>query len=229
MSAAAKTRAAIGILLVDDHAVIRSALRMLIDNHPNLVAVGEARNSKEALELAEREQPEVILLDLCLGDENGIDLIPQLLTIADASKIIVLTGVQDEEMHRSAIREGAMGVVSKEASAEFLLKAIDRVHAGELWLNRQSTASLVSELRRERAPRDMQPEPEIPSPLTDRELEVLSLVGEGLKNRQIADRLCISEATVRHHLTAILRKVGASDRVELLIYAYRNNLVSVRK
>jgi len=109
------------------------------------------------------------------------------------------------------------------------MKAIDRVNAGELWLNRYSTASLVSELRRANEPQKPEPEPDVTAQLTSREREVITLVGEGIKNKQIAGRLCISETTVRHHLTSILRKLNVSDRLELLIFAYRNSLVTIQK
>jgi DNA-binding NarL/FixJ family response regulator len=223
------SRPTIGILLVDDHAVVRAALRLLIEKQPGMVVVGEASNKAEALAIASREQPELILLDLCLGEENGIDFIPELLAIAEETKIIILTGVRDPEEHKRAIRLGAMGVVNKEASANLLIKAIDRVYAGELWLDRHSTANLVSGLRRDLQTPKPATEQDTTAQLTSREREVICLVGEGLKNKQIADRLCISEATVRHHLTSILRKLEVSDRLELLIFAYQNNLVSIKR
>lgn len=223
------SRGSIGILIVDDHTVVCSALRVLIEKHPNWIVVGEAGNGADAVALAAKEQPEIILLDLCLGDENGIDLIPTLLKAASEARIILLTAVRDEEEFRRAVRLGAMGVVGKGAPAEMLIKAIDRVNAGELWLNRQMTATLVTELRQIKPSPLRAPAPEPVDQLTGREREVITLIGEGLKNKQIADRLYISETTVRHHLTSILKKLDLSDRVELLIYAYRHNLVTVQK
>jgi len=224
---AEKSEKTIGVLLVDDHAVVSAALHVWIDRLPSMMVIGEARNSTEALAIATREQPEVILLDMCLGAENGVDLIPDFLAVSPDSHILVLTGVDDEEQYRRAIRQGAMGVVKKESSPEMLIKAIGCVHAGELWLNRHTTAALVKEMRQDSNGKSDQPEDDKTAQLTSRELEVIALVGEGLKNKQIAGRLCISETTVRHHLTAILRKLAVSDRMELLIYAYRNNLVNV--
>ncbi len=213
---------------MDDHTVVRAALRMLIENQSGMVVVGEAANKAEAVPIAARELPDIILLDLCLGDESGVDLIPALLAASEESGIIILTGVHDPAEHQRAMRQGAMGVVHKEASAVMLIKAIHRVHAGELWLDRGMTAKLVSRMRRDLE--NPTPAAAVPAstPLTARELEVVSLVGEGLRNKQIADRLSISEATVRHHLTSILRKLEVSDRLELLIYAYQNNLVSIK-
>ncbi len=223
------SRDSIGILIVDDHAVVCSALRALIEKHPNRIVVGEAGNAADAVALAAKEQPEIILLDLCLGDENGVDLIPDLLKASSESRIILLTAVQDEDEFRRAVRQGALGVVGKGAPAEMLIKAIDRVNAGELWLNRQMTATVVTELRRAKSPPGRVIEPEPAARLTGREREVITLIGEGLKNKQIADRLCISETTVRHHLTSILKKLDLSDRVELLIFAYRHNMVTVQR
>jgi len=219
----------IGVLLIDDHAVIRSALRFLIEKQPGMVVVGEAGTKAEALPIAAREQPEIIVLDLCLGEESGLDLIPELMGAAEDAKIIILTGISDPAEHQRAIRLGAMGVVRKETSAEMLLKAIRRVNEGELWLDRHMTANLVVGLRRDlqapKAPADA----DKASQLTGREREIVELIGEGLKNKQIADRLCISEATVRHHLTSILRKMEVADRMELLIFAYQHNLLSVKR
>ena len=224
-----KSHPVIGVLIVDDHLVVRTALRALLEKQPGMVVVGEASTKGEAVALASREQPEIVVLDLCLKEENGLDLIPELLAAAEESKIIILTGVTDPEEHQRAIRRGAMGVVSKEVSADLLIKAIERVHAGELWLNRHMTATLVKELRRERDSARSVPEEDATTQLTSREREIIGLIGEGLKNKQIAGRLCISEATVRHHLTSILRKVEVSDRLELLIFAYRHNLVTMER
>jgi two-component system, NarL family, nitrate/nitrite response regulator NarL len=219
----------IGILIVEDHEVVRLGLRHLIDRQPHMKIIGEAINTADALVIAAREQPEIIILDICLGQENGADIIPELLSIAGESRIIVLTGVQDEEALRRASRLGAMGVIAKNAPADMLIKAIDRVHAGELWLNRRLTAALVAELRRPGGEPESNGELALIAQLSNRERDIVNLIGEGLKNKQIADRLCISETTVRHHITSILGKLGVSDRLELLIFAYRNNLVTIKR
>lgn len=225
----AGTRQMIGILIVDDHEVVRVGLRHLIEKKPHMKIVGEAWNRADALKIATREQPEIILLDLCLGAENGADAIPELLSVSEESRIIVLTAVQDEEELRRVSRLGAAGVIAKDAPTDMVIKAIDRVHAGELWLNRRLTAALVAELRRPGQESLSSDEGKMIAQLSDREKEVISLIGEGLKNKQIADRLFISETTVRHHITSILKKLQVSDRLELLIFAYKNNLVSIKR
>jgi DNA-binding NarL/FixJ family response regulator len=218
-------RSIIGILLVDDHEVVRVGLRHLIDKQPHMKIVGEASNSADAIAIATKEKPEIIILDLCLGTDNGNDIIPELMRVSEEPRIIVLTAVQDEEELRRASRLGAMGVIAKDTPTHLVLKAIDRVYAGELWLNRRLTAALVAELRRPGEDPNSSGEVKMIALLTDREKEVIALVGEGLKNKQIADRLFISETTVRHHITSILKKLQVSDRLELLIFAYRYGLV----
>jgi len=222
------TRRIIGILIVDDHEVVRVGLRHLIEKQPHMKIVGEACNPADALKIASREQPEIVILDLCLGAESGADIIPELIRVSEESRVIVLTAVQDEEELRRASRMGAMGVISKDTPMDMVIRAIDRVHSGELWLNRRLTAALVSELRRPGEEQHSNAEGKLIALLTDREKDVVSLIGEGLKNKQIADRLFISETTVRHHITSILKKLQVSDRLELLIFAYRNNLVAIR-
>src|SRR5262245_19128884 len=124
----------IHVLLIEDHAVVRAGLRLLLESRPGLVVVGEAANHADALALTAREQPDIILLDLALGGESGLDLLPRLLAAAGGVRVLILTGVGDVEEHRQAIRRGAMGLVLKEQAPEVLLKAIEKVHAGEIWL-----------------------------------------------------------------------------------------------
>jgi two-component system nitrate/nitrite response regulator NarL len=217
---------AIRILIIDDHAVIRAALRMLLESQPGVVVVGEGAGSEEALAAATREQPDIILLDLDLGEVNGLDLLPQLHTAAPGSHVVVLTGVRDVEMHHRAVRLGAVGLVRKEKAADVLLKAIAKVYAGEVWLDRLLIANVLSEITRPTS-QSLDPEDIKIKTLTVREREIIKLIGQGSKNQAIADRLCISEATVRHHLTSIFGKLGVGDRLELAIYAYRHGLARV--
>jgi DNA-binding NarL/FixJ family response regulator len=229
MTKAAVAHHTIGILIVDDHEVVRLGLRHMIEKHAHMEIVGEATNQADALDIASREKPEIIILDICLGIENGNDIIPELLHVSEESRIIVLTGVQDEEELRRASRLGAMGVITKDTPANMLIKAIERVNMGELWLNRKLTAALVAELRRPGEGPNGNGEQKMISQLSNRERDIIALIGEGLKNKQIAARLYISETTVRHHITSILGKLKVSDRLELLIFAYRNNLVAIRR
>ena len=214
----------IRILLIDDHVIVRAGLRMLIENHGGMIVVGEAGTRIDALAIATREQPDIVLLDLDMGAESGLDFMPHLLAGAPNARIVILTGVRDPDAHRRAVRLGAIGLVFKEKATEVLIKAIEKVHAGEVWLDRALTASVLSELSHAGARGNVDPEAQKISFLTERELEVVGLVCEGLKNKQIGDRLFISELTVRNHLTSILSKLGLTDRFELALYAYRHHL-----
>ncbi len=150
-------------------------------------------------------------------------MIRELRTAAAGARILILTGLRDSESLRRAVRLGASGIVQKEAAAEVLLMAIERVRAGEVWLDRSITASLIAEISQGGENRQ-DPEAARIGSLSAREREVITLIGEGLSNKRIAERLSISEITVRHHLTSIFAKLEVSDRLELLVYAYRNKL-----
>jgi two-component system, NarL family, nitrate/nitrite response regulator NarL len=219
---ASRTSSAIRILLVDDHAVVRAGLRMIIQSRAGMMIVGEAGNRDDALALAASEHPGIILLDLDLGGDSGMALIADLIAAAGEARIIILTGLRDPEAHRQAVLLGAMGIVKKEKAAEVLISAIERVHAGEAWLDPSLMAGVLTEMTRSAKGRKTDPEADKIAALTNREREVIALVGEGIKSKEIAGRLFISETTVRHHLTSIFDKLGVADRVELLIYAYRH-------
>ncbi len=216
----------IKILLVDDHVVVRTALRALIESQESLTMVGEAGNRKEALEIAEREKPNVVLLDLDLGGENGLDLIADLQNVANEARIVVLTGVRDQQVHQQAVSLGALGIVQKERAFDVLVGAIERVNAGEAWLDPTLMAKVLSQMSSAGKPKKIDHEEAKIATLTEREREVLTLIGQGLKNKEIADKLFISEWTVRHHITSIFSKLEVSDRVELILFAYKKGLAS---
>jgi two-component system, NarL family, nitrate/nitrite response regulator NarL len=211
----------IRVLIVDDHLLVRTGLRMLIDNETNMEVVGQAANRAEALAAAKTARPNLILLDIDLGGEDGLDFLPELHEAVPDSRVLVLTGLRDIEAHRRAARLGAAGLVLKEHAADVLLRAINKVHAGELWLDRAMLGSLLREATQE-AKAD--PDTVKIATLTPREREVVTLVSEGLKNRDIGARLFISETTVTHHLTSIYAKLDVSDRLELVIFAFANKL-----
>jgi two-component system nitrate/nitrite response regulator NarL len=228
VSAQTKPIGPIHVLIADNHVVVRAGLKLLIESQPNMRVVGEAGNKEDALALVEREQPDIILLDLQLGQENAVDFLPAILSKAEESKVIILTGIRNPEEHQRAVRMGAMGVALKETTPQLLLRAIERVYAGEVWLDRFLTSNLIVELRgNNQKPTKAQKDESALAKLTDRERDVIALVGEGLKNKQIAQRLFISEITVRHHLTSIFEKLHVSDRLELLVFAFHKGLVKI--
>ena len=212
----------IRIFLVGEHVMVREGLRSIIDKHPCLTISGETSSWEEAIDITRREQPDVILLDTSLGCEQACAVVSQLLAVANRAHVIILTATRDPQAQRRAITVGARGVVSKQESAEVLIKAIKRVHAGEIWLERSTTASLLFEAL-SGAQRGNLEAAKI-ALLTLREREVIGLVAEGLKNKPIADQLFITESTVSHHLTSIFSKLEISDRLKLIVYAHRRGL-----
>jgi DNA-binding NarL/FixJ family response regulator len=242
------------ILLVDDQVIVREGLRLLLESQGGLTVVGDAATSKEAIERARTEQPDVILLDLDLGDSHGLTCMSQLLEVAPKAKVLILTGVYDLEVHHAAISSGAMGIVRKLEAGDVLVKAIRKVSAGEVWLDGVLMARVLNDFwvsrnqngegghgtngtngisEKERKVAEMwRPKNQGSDDyeavkiarLTEREREVVTLIGEGLRNQQIADRLCISVITVRHHLSSVFSKLEVGDRFELAIYSYRHGL-----
>jgi DNA-binding NarL/FixJ family response regulator len=216
----------IRVLLVDDHQIVRTGLRLLLDRHPRMTLVGEAAGRADALALAAREQPDIILLDLDLGGESSLDILPALLVSAGEARVIVVTGVRAPEQYLCAVQLGTMGLVRKEQAADALIEAIEKVHAGEVWLEPSIVAQVITTMS---GTRTAGAERAVPAAarsaaLTAREREVTALIAEGLYNKQIAERLSISEATVSHHLTSIFRKLGLANRFDLVVYAYRHGL-----
>ena len=209
MSAPDKASDPIRILIVDDHLVVRAGLHMLIEDHPGMTVVAMASNRSEALDLSASAAPNLILLDLDLGGENALTFLTQLRETTNA-RILVLTGLRDTDAHRQAVQLGAMGVVLKEHAPDVLIKAIEKVHAGEIWLDRPTMGRMLREMSA-REEKEIDPEVAKIQSLTQREREVVALIAEGLKNKQIAQRLFISETTVTHHLSSIYSKLGVSD------------------
>jgi len=209
------------LLLVEDHLVMRAALRLLLDHNAELAVVGEAAHRKEALALATSLQPDVILLDLELADGSSEAEIPNLLEAAPQARVLVLTGTTDLALHCRALGLGAAGVVRKNQPPETLLLALERVRNGELWVEPALMRTALSQ--------NATPERRGTvgvNALTPREREIVVLVGEGLKNKQIARRLYLSERTVHNHLASIFRKIEVSDRLDLVLFAQRHGLLA---
>ena len=214
------------ILIVDDHAMVRCALRALIQRRSGFRVIGEVGNSADALAITKQQKPDIILLDIDLGSESGLDLLPQLITAAPEARVIALTGLRDPEVHHGAMLRGAIGLVSKEKSVDTLIRAIEKVRDGEVWLDHSTMSNLLSEMSRPNPAKEDNPEAVLIATLTPKEREIIPLVAEGLRNRQIAQRLHISESTARHHLTAIFSKLSVENRFELIIFAFRHGLVT---
>jgi two-component system nitrate/nitrite response regulator NarL len=223
------TAHSIRIILIEDDELTRLGLRTQIGKDPRLEVAGEAANRKDALDIAREKQPDIILLDLNLGDESGLELLPELLSVAEGARVIVVTGGRDLEAHQRAISHGAMGLVLKQDAVEHVTRAVKQVYDGDVWFNRSMMLKVITGMAKAGAVKKPDPEAAKIKTLTERECEVIGLVGEGLKNKVIADRLFISETTVRHHLTSIFAKLEVSDRLELVIYAFKHGLSALPK
>ena len=199
-------------------------MRVLLDLQPDIEVVGQATDRQSAFDIAEREHPDVFLVDIRLGRESAVDFLEELLA-ASGAKAILLTGFTTEEQIHRAIQAGATGLVYKEESAEVLMRAIRKVHAGEAWLSRAMIASELSRLRNSHhAQANPGTEAAKIATLTAREREIVILMASGLNRKRIAEKLFVSEVTVRNHLSSIFGKLGVSNQFELVFYAQRNSL-----
>jgi len=219
----AETTQSTRVLIADDHALFRDGLRKLLEAEDDLQVVGEAADGLEAVRLAERLRPDVLLLDLAMPRLPGIEVLRELAASPGAARIILLTAAIEKEQIVEALQLGARGVVLKESASQLLLKSIRRVVTGEYWVGRDRVSDLVSCLRQLTAA-SRQQERERSFGLTPRELEIVSAIVAGAANKDIARQLSISEDTVKHHLTNIYDKLGVSNRLELALYAVNNRL-----
>jgi DNA-binding NarL/FixJ family response regulator len=208
------------IILVDDHEVVRLGLKALLDRHPNFEVVGEAGTAREAIELVETLQPDVVVLDIRLPGGSGIEACQEIADRFPNSKVIMLTSYADDEMLFSAIRAGAAGYVLKQIGGEDLVRAIEAVGRGEALLDPAVTQRIFQEVRK--AAREE--EASAFSTLTAQERHVLLLVSEGRTNREIAKFLFLGEGTVRNYVSSILSKLGVSNRAEAAAFAVEHNL-----
>ena len=211
----------IRILIADDHAIMREGLRALIDAKPDMEIVGEAADGIEAVLKARSLQPDVILLDLVMPRQDGIEAIREIKQENPNARVLVLTSFAEDEKVFPAIKAGALGYLLKDSSPQELLHAIRDVHQGQSSLHPTIALKLIRELSR---PSDLPPTEE---PLTEREVEVLRLVAQGLTNQEIAEKLVISERTVGTHVSNILGKLHLANRTQAALYALREGLASL--
>jgi NarL family two-component system response regulator LiaR len=211
----------IRVLVVDDHAIIRKGMKAVLEVTPDMQLVGEAENGLEAVELDEKLHPDVILMDLAMPEMDGIEAIQRIRTRRPEARILVLTTFAGEDMIFPAIKAGALGYHLKDSTPEALVEAIRQVYQGEAALHPTIARKVLRELL---TPTER---PLTANPLTGRELEVLRLVAQGLENKKIADKLVISEATTRTHVSNILGKLHLASRTQAALYALREGLASL--
>lgn len=208
------------LLVVDDHEIVRVGLRAILSRQPGWEVVGEAANSDEAVRLARETSPDVVLMDVRLPDRSGTEACREILSDNPEIKVLMLTSYPDEEAVYGSVLAGASGYVLKDIGSENLLQAIVRVHRGESLLDPVVTRSVLGQLRTWLGEEHGKTGPAgAAEALTEREDGILRLIGEGLTNRQIAERLYLSEKTVRNHVSHVLAKLDLRNRVQLAVYS----------
>ena len=212
----------IHLLLVDDHEVVRSGLRMLLENEADLVILGEASNGKQALELVEKLNPDVVIMDITLPDISGIDATRQIKESHPNVAVVALTIHEDQQYFFEMLQVGASGYVPKRAAPDDLITAIRAAHRGEIYIYPSLAKLLVGDFLTRS---DEEGAKETMSGLTPREQEVLSMLAEGKTNDEIAEMLTISTHTVARHRENLMGKLGLHSRSELVKYAIRQGLI----
>ncbi|GEM47324.1 putative two-component system response regulator LuxR [Deinococcus cellulosilyticus NBRC 106333 = KACC 11606] len=207
------------MLLVDDQALVRAGLRLILDEDVDCQIVGECSDGSEVMALAERTQPQVVVMDVRMKQVGGIEALKQLRASGHPAHVLMLTTFDEDAALLGALQHGARGFIFKDAAPEDLLRAIQTVASGGMWLDPAVSQRVLSTFQglHQKAP--------LPEDLTEREIEVLKHIGSGKNNLEIADVLAISEATVKTHVTRIFQKLGVRDRAEAVVYAFNSGLV----
>ncbi len=216
----------IRVLIVDDHAMVRQGLRTFLELQDTstlpIEVTGEAANGNEAVELARRTQPDIVLLDLVMPEMNGIQATPKIIACSPRSRVIILTSFGEEDNVLPAIRAGAHGYLLKDIPPNELVHAVREAYLGKVQLHPDVAKKLMSAVAAKEEPTSSQSAAASEAGLTGREQEILQLIAEGMNNRGIAEKLFISEKTVKTHVSNILGKLGLADRTQAAIYALRH-------
>ncbi len=213
----------ITILITDDHALVRNGVRMFLELQPDLLVLGEADSGEMAVRMAAELVPDVVLMDLVMSGMGGVEATRQVKQVSPHSQVIVLTSYHEDEYIFPALRAGALSYVLKDVGPEELAETVRKAARGESVLHPRVAARVVQEIRGAR--RDT---PNIFMDLSDRELEVLRLIADGLSNAAIAEKLVISEKTVKGHVSNILSKLHMLDRTQAAVYAWQQGLMARR-
>jgi len=217
--------ARIRVAIVDDHPIVRQGLKKLLTLEEDIDVVGEAENGRQALDLIEEIQPDVVLLDLKMPGMDGLNALQTLQHSPRKVRIIILTASEDKNEWVQAMKLGCCGIVIKQTQPELIVKSIRKVHSGEIWLDSHTTAAVMRQFA---SPGDAlagaNGKSRERSPLSAREREIVALVAQGYKNKEMAEKMFISEQTVKNHLHNIFDKLGVSDRLELALFAIHKGL-----
>ena len=218
----------IRIVVADDHPIFRDGLCRLLALEDDFEVVAQASDGRQVLEILQQLEPDILLLDLKMPGLDGLATLQRLQASRNKTRVIVLTASDDKNEFVQAMKLGTSGIVLKQTATELLIKSIRKVHAGEIWLDSHTTAAVIRQfVAAEEAPPPPMPSPARErerSPLSQREREIVALVAQGFKNKEMAEKMFISEQTVKNHLHNIFDKLGVSDRLELALYAIHNNL-----
>jgi two-component system nitrate/nitrite response regulator NarL len=216
-----KKQSTIRILVADDHAIFREGLRKLVGGSGDVQIVGEASNGNECIKMIVELKPDILLLDLLMPEKDGLGVLGEINFESVSTRVIVLTASEDDRDVIRAMRLGARGVVLKQSASDLLLKSIRKVHEGEVWLDNRITADVIEAFKRSAEAGQRHEKPV----LSDREMEIVHLVAQGFGNREIGEKLFISEQTVKNHVHNIFDKLGLSARLELALYAIHHRLI----
>jgi two-component system, NarL family, nitrate/nitrite response regulator NarL len=211
------------ILIADDHPIFRRGLRNLLETESSFAVVGEAQNAEETITLARRLNPDVLLLDVAMPDQSGLDVLRALGSNSSPLRTVILTAAIETPQIVAALKLGARGVVLKGAATQILFECIRTVMADQYWVGRKTIGDLVQALIRQ-APSAKEEERQRFG-LTSRELEIISAIVAGCTNKDVAKTLRIAENTVKHHLANIFNKLGVSNRLELVLFAANHHLI----
>jgi len=223
---AIQERQLIRIVLADDHPIVRDGLKKLLVLEEDIAVVGEASDGREVLDVIEQTHPDVVILDLRMPNMDGLAALDAIQKIVPKPRVIILTASEDKNEFVQAMKLGCSGIVLKQTAPELIVKSIRKVHSGEIWLDSHTTAAVMRQFA---APGEMlgthpAARNRERSPLSQREREIVNLVAQGYKNREMAEKMFISEQTVKNHLHNIFDKLGVSDRLELALYAIHKGL-----
>ncbi len=208
------------ILLVDDHEIVRLGLKALLSRYPHFEVVAEARDAQEAIDMLLRHEPDIVVMDIRLPGKNGIEATKDILMIRPQTKVIVLTSHADDDVLFDAISAGASGYVLKQIGSDDLIRALEMVGRGQSMLDPTLTQKVFQRVRESAR----KAEDEYFAALTQQELHILGYITEGLTNREIAERVFLSEKTVRNYVSSILSKLNLSSRAEAAAYAVRHHI-----
>lgn len=209
----------IRIMIADDHSIVREGLKQLLELESDFEVVGQASNGVETIERVKELKPDVLLLDINMPIMNGIKALKKLKEDGIDTKVVILTIHEDREYLIETMQIGASGYILKDSDSASFFKAIRDANNGESYIQPKLAADLIKEFNKPRGSR-IKKENE----LTQREYEVIALIADGLNNKDIAEKLFISEKTVKNHVSNIFRKINVSDRTQAAIYAYKNNI-----